>query len=218
MHAASPGGEGVADPALIETDSRSRAVLPGHPNQRYLDRYRRSTGIRHHSQNCANSSPAPPPRRPCDGHANAAREHRRLPGAVPSRPPRQHPFRFTVDVLGAVWVIPAADHDRGTGGRGHRQLAAKPAHTELLMPRRLRPHNVARLRERDKRVRVDELVVMTCRHHRPSHPKQHAMELGVQAQGPPCHPAATGEGKTGRVNANEPLMMPREIGLGDGMW
>lgn len=43
------------------------------------------------------------------------------------------------------------------------------------------------------------------------------MELGVQAQGLPYHPVATGEGKTGRVNANEPLMMPRHVDLGDGM-
>jgi hypothetical protein len=31
-------GGGVPEPALIETDNRSRAVLPGHPNQRYLMR------------------------------------------------------------------------------------------------------------------------------------------------------------------------------------
>ncbi len=29
---------GVSEPAVIETDNRSRAVLPGHPNQRYLMR------------------------------------------------------------------------------------------------------------------------------------------------------------------------------------
>jgi hypothetical protein len=29
---------GIPEPAVIETDSRSRAVLPGHPNQRYLMR------------------------------------------------------------------------------------------------------------------------------------------------------------------------------------
>jgi hypothetical protein len=28
----------VSEPAVIETDNRSRAVLPGHPNQRYLMR------------------------------------------------------------------------------------------------------------------------------------------------------------------------------------
>ena len=28
----------MSEPAVIETDNRSRAVLPGHPNQRYLMR------------------------------------------------------------------------------------------------------------------------------------------------------------------------------------
>ena len=28
----------MSQPAVIETDNRSRAVLPGHPNQRYLMR------------------------------------------------------------------------------------------------------------------------------------------------------------------------------------
>lgn len=28
----------MSDPAVIETDNRSRAVLPGHPNRRYLMR------------------------------------------------------------------------------------------------------------------------------------------------------------------------------------
>jgi hypothetical protein len=28
----------VSEPAVIETDNRSRAVLPGHPNRRYLMR------------------------------------------------------------------------------------------------------------------------------------------------------------------------------------
>ena len=28
----------MSEPAVIETDDRSRAVLPGHPNQRYLMR------------------------------------------------------------------------------------------------------------------------------------------------------------------------------------
>jgi hypothetical protein len=35
-------------------------------------------------------------------------------------------------------------------------------------------------------------------------------ELRVQAQGSPFHPVVTGEGKTGRVNASEPLKKPRQ--------
>ena len=38
-------------------------------------------------------------------------------------------------------------------------------------------------------------------------------ELREEAQGPLFHPGATGEGKTGRVNASEPSMMSRYVDL-----
>jgi hypothetical protein len=38
-------------------------------------------------------------------------------------------------------------------------------------------------------------------------------ELREEAQGSLFHPGVTGEGKTGRVNASEPSMMPRYVDL-----
>lgn len=77
----------MSEPALIETDSRSRAVLPGLPNRRFVMRVNDDGSILLQParivtdaqqdydsiRNCAISSPEQLPPRPSAGRANAAR-------------------------------------------------------------------------------------------------------------------------------------------------
>jgi hypothetical protein len=54
-------------------------------------------------------------------------------------------------------------------------------------------------------------VSMACPRPDVRRRQRRGAKLREEAQGPSSHPGVTGKGKTGRVNASEPPMMPRHV-------